>query len=145
MSERKSETVLKALLTALAAAMPEGARIERNTILPARIPPAGHAILRDGDPGQPEATLSPLAFHYAHRAEVDVLIDRSATARDAAFDAMVRAIGAALNADRTLGGLCDWIEGEAPAPLSIVIEGAEGLKAATVTVLLHYTTADPLV
>jgi len=136
---------LKALLAALEAAKPAGASLERNSVLPQSIPAAGSMILRDGDPGQPEVTLSPLAYHYEHRAEVDVLIDRPAGARDAAFDAIVRAVGAAVAADRTLGGLCEWAEGEAPAPLSLAIEGAEGLKAATITVLLHYSTTDPLV
>ncbi len=145
MPERKSETVLKALMAALEATKPMGASLERNAVLPQSIPGAGAMILRDGDPGQPEVTLSPLDYHYEHRAEVDVLIDRPASARDAAFDTIVRAVGAAIAADRTLGGLCDWVEGEAPAPLALAIEGAEGLKAATLTLVLHYSTSDPLV
>src|SRR5690606_4295965 len=106
MPERKSETVLKALLGALETAKPAGASVDRNIALPQSIPGAGAMILRDGDPGQPEVTLSPLEYHYEHRAEVDVLIDRPPTARDAAFDTIVRAVGAAIAADRTLGGLC---------------------------------------
>jgi len=145
MRERKSETVLKALMAALEVSKPAGASLERNSVLPQSIPGAGALILRDGDPGQPEVTLSPLAYHYEHRAEVDVLIDRPPTARDAAFDTLIRAVGAALASDRTLGGLCDWVEGEAPAPLSLAVEGAEGLKAATLTLVLHYSTPDPLV
>lgn len=144
MTERTSETVLKALFAALGLAAPAGSALQRNGALPQRIPAAGAMILRDGDPGTPEVTLSPLLYHYAHRAEIDVLIDRPPSTRDVAFDTAVRAIGAALAADRTLGGLCDWAEGEAPAPLALAIEGAESLKAATVTVVLHYTTADAL-
>lgn len=145
MPERKSETVLKALWAALEAELPSGAILERNEMLPSRIPAAGYMNLRDGDPGQPEVTISPLAYHYQHRAEVDVVIDRPSPARDAAFDAIVRAVGAAVAADRTLGGLCDWAEGEAPAPLALAIEGAEGFKAATLVVVLHYSSSDPLV
>lgn len=144
MPERKSEMVLKALMTALEAARPAGASLKRNVVLPKEIPGAGAMILRDGDPGQPEVTLSPLEYHYEHRAEIDVLIDRAPDDRDAAFDTLVRAVGQAVTADRTLGGLCDWAEGEAPAPLSLAIEGAEGLKAATLTLVLHYSTSDPL-
>ena len=40
------------------------------------------------------------------------------------------AIGTALEADRTLGGLCDWVEPEAPASVDLPIEGAAALKAA---------------
>ena len=52
--------------------------------------------------------------------------------------------GAALEADRTLGGLCDWAEPEAPASVDLPVEGAAALKAAVITVVLHYTTTGPL-
>lgn len=145
MSESKREQVLNALQTALEAAMPGTAELlDRNETLPTRIPAGGCAILRDGDPGEPEVTLSPLAYHYQHRAEVDLLVELKADTRDAVFDALAQAVGSALAADRTLGGLCDWAEGLAPAPLALAIEGAESMKAATITVVLHYSAADPL-
>ena len=145
MSESKREQVLEALQAALSAAMPATADLlDRNETLHTRIPEGGVAILRDGDPGEPEVTLSPLEYHYQHRAEIDLLIELKADERDAAFDALAQAVGAALDADRTLGGRCDWIEGLAPAPLALAIEGAESMKAATVTVVLHYSAADTL-
>ena len=52
--------------------------------------------------------------------------------------------GAALAADRTLGGLCDWVEAEAPRPVDLPVEGAASLKAAVIPVVLHYSTADQL-
>ena len=52
--------------------------------------------------------------------------------------------GAALAADRTLGGLCDWAEADAPRPIDLPVEGAASLKAAVIPVVLHYSTADPL-
>ena len=64
--------------------------------------------------------------------------------RDAAFDTLCASIGAAIAADRTLGGLCDWIEAEAPRPIDLAVEGAASLKAAVIPVILHYSTADPL-
>jgi hypothetical protein len=64
--------------------------------------------------------------------------------RDAAFDTLISAIGAALTADRTLGGLCDWVEPEAPASVDLPVEGAAALKAAVITLNLRYTTASPL-
>jgi hypothetical protein len=33
-------------------------------------------------------------------------------------------IGAALAADRTPGGLCDWVEAEAPRPVDLPVDGA---------------------
>ena len=66
------------------------------------------------------------------------------TDRDATFDKLTASIGAALAADRTLGGLCDWVEAEAPRPVDLPVDGAASLKAAAIPVVLQYTTADPL-
>jgi len=56
----------------------------------------------------------------------------------------VQAIGAVIAANRTLGGLCDWIEAAAPKPVDLPVEGGEALKAAIIDITLIYTTADPL-
>ncbi len=140
----KSETVLLALFAALEAARPENARALRNETLPERIAQGGLIILRDGVPGEPEVLLSPPSYHFEHRAEIDIVVDRPPASRDAAFDALKTAVGAAIAADRTLGGLCDYVLGEAPAPLLVPIDGAESLKAATLPVVLIYGSSDPL-
>ena len=57
---------------------------------------------------------------------------------------LIASIGPALAADRTLGGFCDWVDVEAPALVDLPVDGAVTLKAAVVTVVLQYTTADPL-
>ena len=115
----------------------------RGDVLPERVPAAGLLILRDGEPGEPEVTLSPLRYHYQHRAELEVVV-QAPNGRATSFDTLIAAIGAALEADRTLGGLCDWIEPEAPASVDLPVEGATALKAAMITVVLHYTTTGPL-
>lgn len=134
------ENVLAALQARL---QPLAALTLRDGVLPERIPTAGLLILRDGQPGDPEVTLSPLRYHYQHRAELEVVI-QVGTGRASAFDDLIAAIGAALEADRTLGGLCDWVEPEAPASVDLPVEGAAALKAAVITVVLHYTTTGPL-
>ena len=133
------ETILTALQARLSA-LP--ATVLRGEVLPERVPTAGVLILRDGDPGEPEVTLSPLTYHYQHRTEIEAVAHGAD--RDAAFDALCASIGAVLTADRTLGGLCDWVEAEAPRPVDLAVEGAASLKAAVITVVLHYSTADPL-
>ena len=40
-------------------------------MLPERVPAEGLLILRDGEPGEPEVPLSPFAYHYQHRAEIE--------------------------------------------------------------------------
>ncbi len=136
-------TLRQSILTALharLAALPATAL--RGEVLPERVPANGLLILRDGEPGEPEVTLSPLAYHFQHRAEIEAVVQ--GTDRDAAFDSLCAGIGTALAADRTLGGLCDWVEAEAPRPVDLPVEGAASLKAAVIPVVLHYTTADPL-
>ena len=133
------ETILAALHARLSALSASNLRGE---VLPERVPAGGLLILRDGEPGEPEVTLSPLTYHYQHRAEIEAVVQ--GTERDAAFDMLAASIGAALAADRTLGGLCEWIEAQAPQPVDLPVEGAAGLKAAVIPVVLHYSTADPL-
>ena len=133
------ETILAAL-HALLSALPATAL--RGEVLPERVPAAGLLILRDGEPGEPEVTLSPLAYHYQHSAEIEAVVQGSAG--DAAFDTLTASLGAAIAADRTLGGLCDWVEPEAPASVDLPVEGAAALKAAMITLNLHYTTTGPL-
>ena len=134
------ETILAALLARLQSL---AATVLRDEVLPERIPLAGLIILRDGQPGEPEVTLSPLRYHFQHRAELEVIV-QAANDRATAFDTLIAAIGTVLAADRTLGGLCDWVEAEAPASVDLPVDGAVSLKAAVITVVLHYTTADPL-
>ena len=135
------ETVLAALHVRLQTL---AAPVLRGDVLPERIPATGLVILRDGKPGDPEVTLSPLTYFYEHRAELEVVI-QAGTGRDALFDALITDIGAALSADRTLGGLCDWVQAEAPEPVDLPIEGAAALKASVIVVVLHYATNDTLI
>jgi len=137
------ETILQSLLAALQT-MP-AATVLREEVLPERLPAGGLVILRDGDPGTPEVTLSPLQYHYEHRAEIEVILQGKTPAmRATSFDTLLQAIGTALAADRTLGGLCDWVEVQAPQPVDMPVEGAAALKAAIIPVILTYSTADPL-
>ena len=137
-------TTREAILAALYARLQLLAALTlRDVVLPERIPSAGLIILRDGQPGEPEVTLSPLRYHYQHRAELEVVVQAS-NGRATAFDSLIAAIGTALETDRTLGGLCDWVEPEAPASIDLPVEGAAALKAAVITVVLHYSTTGPL-
>ena len=133
------ETILTALHARLSM-LPATAL--RGDVLPERIPTGGLLILRDGDPGEPEVTLSPLRYHYLHRAEIEAVVQ--GPDRDAIFDSLCASIGAVVAFDRTLDGLCDWIEVEAPQPVDLPVEGAACLKAAVIPMILHYSTTDPL-
>ena len=105
MPASKAEQVLEAI-KALLETVP-GAVVERNSVLPEKVPAGGLIILRDGDPGEPEQALGGFgSAYYQHAVEIEVYVEEGdAAARDAAFDDLLQQIGAALDADPTLGGL----------------------------------------
>lgn len=142
----RRETVLSALFAALFAGLDRGRSVDvvRGDVLPESVPPFGLVILRDGTPGEPDVTLSPLMYHYQHRAEVEIFVQEGDQSRTAAFDDLARRVGATIAADRTLGGLCDWVEAQAPEPSDLPVDGAAPIKAAVIVVTLHYSTPDPL-
>lgn len=137
----KRETVLLALFAALVGT---GLQVARNDAKPQEVPATGALVLHDGEPGEAETTLSPTTWHYQHRAQIDLFAEGDEDSREAVFDAAVALIGMALAADRTLGGTCDWVEAEAPAVVPLDETGGAPVKAAAITVVLHYSTADPL-
>ncbi len=139
----KREDALDALHSALLGIA--GPTVLRDEVLPAHIPAGGVLILRDGNPGEPDVTMSPLTYDYRHRAEIEVIVQGKTPAlRNDAFDALAASIGVAVEADRTFGGICDWAEARAPAPVDLPLEGAEALKAAIIEVELAYATTSPL-
>ena len=105
MPASKAEQVLGAL-KALLEAIPD-AVVQRNSVLPEKIPDSGLIILRDGDPGEPEQALGGFGSTYCqHTVEIEVYVEEGdAAARDAAFHALLQQIGDAIEADSTLGGL----------------------------------------
>ncbi len=61
-------SIRKTILAALHARLQTLAvTVLRGDVLPERIPATGLIILRDGKPGEPEVTLSPLTWFYEHR------------------------------------------------------------------------------
>jgi hypothetical protein len=138
----RREEVLSALFGAIENV--PAATVKREEPLPEKVPAGGLVILRDGDPGEPEVLLSPLAYLWQHRAEIEVIVQRAPIEAPAALDALLASVGSALSADRTLGGLADWVEWSAPQIRDLAIDGAAGLKGAVVTVILHYASSDPL-
>lgn len=122
-----------------------GLSVLRNEPLPTKVPAEGLVILRDGDPGEPEVTLSPTRYHYQHRAEIEALVQHAEQAqRDQALDALLGILAQALDGQTSLGGLVDYLHIETPEFLSETVEGAPTIKAAVVPVILEYSTSNPL-
>jgi|SRR5581483_516928 len=140
----RREQVLDAIKTLVATALPS-AEVKRNLDKPERIPPGGLVIIRDGDPGEPEVLLSPLTYVYAHRVPVEIAAFSSGMlTREQALDQMLSAIGAAVAADRTLGGLCDFIEPEAPTSDDLETAGAISGRWADTAIIANYAISNPL-
>jgi hypothetical protein len=140
----KREAVLGAVKALVASALPD-AEVKRNLAKPERIPPGGLVVIRDGDPGEPDVTLSPVSYLYTHRIPVEIATFESATlTREQVVDEMLAAIGAAIIAHRRLGGLVDWIEAEAPSSEDIETTGSQAGRFADFVIVATYATADPL-
>ncbi len=136
------EQILAALLTRLET-VPD-ATIKREAPLPETVPAGGLIILRDGDPGDPEVLLSPISYLWEHQTEIEVILQRGQDDDSAALDALLMAVGDVLAADRSLGGLAEWLEWGAPKTSGLAIDGAAALRGATVPLTIHYGSSDPL-
>ncbi|MFQ6552951.1 acyl-CoA transferase [Aestuariibius insulae] len=117
------------------------ADVKRGVSIPSRIGNSGLVIIRDGDPGDPDVTLSPLTYHFDHALELEIFAD-GASDRFTRFDVIKEQISTVFAADRALGGLCDWIEAEAPRQEDLPVEGGATIKAAIIDVVVQYATAD---
>jgi len=132
------ENALVALTAAVSAAVT--APVMRDAAWPERVGPAGLVIVRDGRIANATAMLSPLAYIHEHEAEIELIVPAGASDR-AALDALAMAIGAAIAADRMLGGAVEFAE---PGPLDLDafdIGDSAAIRAARLPVTLTFTTA----
>src|SRR5918996_4701599 len=143
MPASKAEQVLEEIKASLETI--PNAVVERNSVLPEKIPAGGLIILRDGDPGEHEQALGGFGnTYYQHVVEIEVYVEEGdGAARDAAFDALLQQIGVALEADPTLGGLVFGMTYGRPEPNIEAIAGAPAIKSATLSVTVDYETSAP--
>ncbi len=143
MSDPGSEGRLAALFAALDAAFAGDAL--RNQALPSTVPASGLLIQNDGDPGAPEYLLSPLQYEYTHPVEILIFVQAGSDGeRRPVATAARTALGAAIEADRTLGGLCDWVDIVHVGHDEIPIEGAAPVRQDTLRATLTYSLTTPL-
>ena len=140
----KTEQVLQALYSLLQT-IPE-ATVERNIAVPAKIPPGGLIVLRDGDPGEPDTALGGFgSVYYSHRVEVEVHVQEADPAtRDIAIDDLLVAVGTALEVDPTLGGLAFGMSYGRPSSDLEPIDGAPAIKSAVIEITVEYESDAPL-
>ena len=122
-----------------------GTMVKRNTALPERISDHAMAILRDGEMGEPEVSLSPLTYHWQHQVAIELFVaDPDAAARDSRMDGLLTELASLIEADRTLAGVVEYAEIGQPKFDELAPEGTSGIKACLLPVVLHYSSAGPL-
>ena len=122
-----------------------GATVKRNAALPERIADHAMAILRDGEMGEPEVSLSPLTYHWQHHVAIELFVaDPDAAARDSRMDGLLTELASLIEADRTLAGVVEYAEIGQPKFDELAPEGTSGIKACLLPVVLHYSSAGPL-
>lgn len=144
MTASHREQVLDAVAAMIDAAL-VGADVSRNRAKASSVGPGGLVVVRDGDPGQPDEFLSPHSYTWNHRVVIDVAAYESTTkTREQVLDGMFADIAAAIDANRTLGGLTEWLEPEAPVTNDTQAQGTEPIRWAELGLVCVYTTTSPL-
>ena len=122
-----------------------GTMVKRNAALPERIADHAMAILRDGEMGEPEVSLSPLTYHWQHQVAIELFVaDPDTSTRDARMDGLLVELASLIEADRTLAGVVEYAEIGQPKFDELAPEGTSGIKACLLPVVLHYSSAGPL-
>ncbi len=139
----KHEQVIAAIEAALKTVPNAG--VERNATMPVDAEDisagAGLIILRDGDAGEPEVTLGVPVYSWRREMEIELFVrGAQASARDAALDALMLAVGAALDSDPSLGGLVDGLDYTPAEPEDERVPGAEAIKMAVIDLAVEYDT-----
>jgi hypothetical protein len=141
----KREQVLNALYIAVKTLEGANLKVYRNLDKPQPVPSGGLVVLRDGTAEEPEVLLSPLTYINEHIVTMEVMVQNASSAtRDTALDALLVSIGAIITANRTLGGLAEWVEARSPDFVDDPIEGAASIRLATVGIMVRFFTTDPL-
>ena len=122
-----------------------GTTVKRNAALPERMADHAMAILRDGEMGEPEVSLSPLTYHWQHQVAIELFVaDPDASTRDARMDGLLTELATLIEADRTLAAVVGYAEIGQPKFDELAPEGTSGIKACLLPVVLHYSSAGSL-
>lgn len=140
------EQILTAFFAELKTLESSQIKLVRNPDKLMKIPDKGAIIsMDDGESGEPETLLSPLTYIYEHRARIEIMVSKAySDAQNTTLDDLLMIIGNLIENNRTLSGLAEWMEAEAPEFLQDAIEGAPAMRAATLSVRMRFATPSPL-
>jgi hypothetical protein len=118
--------------------------LDENAALPAEIPAGDLIIVRNSDPGEPEIDLSPRTYNYDHPIKVELAaIGSGGETNHQRLDRRRAQIGAAVEADRFLGGLCQYLDVDAPEVDDIKLGGLL-VAGAELVITASYASLNPL-
>ena len=140
----RREEAIAAVVTLVTAALPL-ALVVRNQERADEIGGGGFVNIIDGDPGDPEITLSPLTYTYDHPIGLELAAIGSADmTKEQALDAMGAAIGRAVAADRTLGNIVEFAQVTALNTDNANAAGTDTIRWGDGAVIVQYTTKSPM-
>jgi hypothetical protein len=143
----KRVDVLEAVKRLIQAALPDAVVIGMDTeeAKPTEVGPGGLAIVRAGDPGDPEIDLSPRLYWYEHSIPIELAAYGAADrGSQRVLDEQLGRIGQAIEANRTLGGLGIWLDASAPIEGEVDKAGAVPVGWADFVITASYSTTSPL-
>jgi hypothetical protein len=135
----KRESAIKAVISTLESS--GTFEVQRNTAIPTTPLSVGLVVVRDGNPGDPEITMSPIEYHYEHPIELEVFAVGQDL--DFALDTLLGRIANLVEADKTLGGFVESLYLTAPN-FDLTIDSSIRCKAASINVVVFYSTYSPL-
>ncbi|MBA4092258.1 MAG: hypothetical protein C0494_16935 [Sphingobium sp.] len=102
------------------------------------------ATVRDGELDEPDVDLSPPTWHWTHRVPIELRAFKQTRSLRTVLDEMAGKVGAAVAADRFLGGLVSFLDvsGLDVEPLSSF--GSRTELGASFDIIATYSTITPL-
>jgi len=139
--------VLVAIVSLIAATRPQAdvRGMSNDDAKPDEVGAGGAAFVRSGDPGDPSIDLSPPTYWWDHTVPVELTAYAAGgETSQQVLDGWLMAIGQAVEADRTLGGRCSYLDVSAPIDGETSAPGAVPLGWADFTITASYETTSPL-
>ncbi|MBD8548006.1 hypothetical protein [Sphingomonas sp. CFBP 8760] len=116
-----------------------------DDIKPDEVGPGGAATVESGDPGDPSIDMSPPTYWWEHSVPIELVsYPANGLTSQQILDDWLMTIGRAVEADRTLGGLCTYLDVSAPTDGIAAVAGAAPIGWAAFTITASYSTTSPL-
>jgi len=119
--------------------------LDNDAAAPERVPGTGLVVVRYGDPGEATVDMSPPTYNYSHEFPLEIAARKTDAITSAeALDALLEDIADAVEADRFLGGVVDYLDAKAGVTGDLTINGTEPARASYPSIVADYATSKAL-